>query len=151
MPRSSSSATQRTVPSASAERTVPSGRRSTTTHRCQLAGWRMISFNDECCKRGNPMRTCSASISSLAPASPILHGPRCSSRKAGLLCPLRKVEPLRTLRLIDDVGSVPIGFTHLGAFRPPHLYADVATHRVLAFDSRTRTGQQALYRRTLVG
>ena len=50
-----------------------------------------------------------------------------------------EVEPLRTLRLTDDVCSVPIGFTYMGAFLPPRLYADIAMHtpdarRILTFD-----------------
>ena len=50
-----------------------------------------------------------------------------------------EVEPLRILRLNDEVGSVPIGFTYLGAFLPPRLYADIVmftpeTRRVLTFD-----------------
>ena len=40
--------------------------------RCQLAGWRTTSSNDACCKRANPMRTCSASVTSPVPAFPIL-------------------------------------------------------------------------------
>ena len=50
-----------------------------------------------------------------------------------------EVEPLRTLRLTDDSCSVPIGFTYLGAFLPPRLYADIVMHtpdarRILTFD-----------------
>ena len=50
-----------------------------------------------------------------------------------------EVEPLRTLRLTDDCCSVPIGFTYLGAFLPPRLYADIVMHtpdarRILTFD-----------------
>ena len=50
-----------------------------------------------------------------------------------------EVEPLRTLRLTDDVCSVPIGFTYMGAFLPPRLYADIVMHtpdarRILTFD-----------------
>ena len=50
-----------------------------------------------------------------------------------------EVEPLRTLRLTDDVCSVPVGFTYMGAFLPPRLYADIAMHtpdarRILTFD-----------------
>ena len=50
-----------------------------------------------------------------------------------------EVEPLRTLRLTDDVCSVPIGFTYMSAFLPPRLYADIVMHtpdarRILTFD-----------------
>ena len=58
-----------------------------------------------------------------------------------------EVEPLRTLRLTDDVCSVPIGFTYMGAFLPPRLYADIVMHtpdarRILTFDGEVSlTGQ----------
>ncbi|CAE7834042.1 unnamed protein product, partial [Symbiodinium necroappetens] len=48
-----------------------------------------------------------------------------------------------TLRLTDDVCDVPIGFTYMGAFLPPRLYADIAMHtpdarRILTFDGEVR-------------
>ena len=50
-----------------------------------------------------------------------------------------EVEPMRTLHLIDDVAIVPIGFTYMGAFLPPRLYADIVSmapeaRRILTFD-----------------
>ena len=39
-----------------------------------------------------------------------------------------EVEPLRTLRLTDEVCDVPVGFACLGAFLPPRLYVDIAMH-----------------------
>ena len=42
-----------------------------------------------------------------------------------------EVEPVRTLRLTDEVCDVPIGFTYMGymgAFLPPRLYVDIAMH-----------------------
>eukprot|EP00439_Symbiodinium_sp_Y106_P021628 s261_g2.t1 len=50
-----------------------------------------------------------------------------------------EVEPMRTLHLIDDVAIVPIGFSYMGAFLPPRLYADIVSmapeaRRILTFD-----------------
>ncbi|CAE7400470.1 NLRC3 [Symbiodinium sp. CCMP2592] len=50
-----------------------------------------------------------------------------------------EVEPLRSLRFIDDTADVPIGLTYMGAFLPPRLFAEVAAvneaaKRILTFD-----------------
>ena len=37
-----------------------------------------------------------------------------------------EVEPLRTLRLIDDISDVPIGLCYMGAFLSPRLYCEIA-------------------------
>ena len=52
-----------------------------------------------------------------------------------------EVEPLRSLHLIDDVGSVPIGT--MRAFLSPRLYADIVlivadARNVLTFDGQVR-------------
>ena len=54
-----------------------------------------------------------------------------------------EVEPLRTLRLTDDVCSVPIGFTYMGAFLPPRLVMHTPdARRILTFDGEVSiTGQ----------
>ena len=100
----------------------------------------MISFKDACCRRASHRRICRSTIISHVPVSPTqcvlkTATPRAGSRyiatESGV--PPGKlvfhahweVEALRTLRLIDDVGSVPIGFMHLGAFLPPRVYADI--------------------------
>ncbi|CAE7778417.1 unnamed protein product [Symbiodinium sp. CCMP2592] len=50
-----------------------------------------------------------------------------------------EVEPLRSLRFIDETADVPIGLTYMGAFLPPRLFAEVAAvndaaKRILTFD-----------------
>ena len=49
------------------------------------------------------------------------------------------MEPLRTLRLVDDVSDVPIGLCYMGAFPNPRLYCDIAAvnagaRKILTFD-----------------
>ena len=50
-----------------------------------------------------------------------------------------EVEPLRTLKFIDDNSDVPIGVTYMGAFLNPKLFAEIAlanesARRILTFD-----------------
>ena len=50
-----------------------------------------------------------------------------------------EVEPLRTLRLIDDISDVPIGLCYMGAFLNPRLYCEIAAvnanaRKILTFD-----------------
>eukprot|EP00439_Symbiodinium_sp_Y106_P057262 s2270_g8.t1 len=50
-----------------------------------------------------------------------------------------EVEPLRTLRLIDDVSDVPIGLCYMGTFLNPRLYCEIAgvnsnARKILTFD-----------------
>ena len=50
-----------------------------------------------------------------------------------------EVEPLRALRLIDDVSNEPIGICYMGAFLNPRLYCEIAAvnagaRRILTFD-----------------
>eukprot|EP00439_Symbiodinium_sp_Y106_P062481 s2166_g9.t1 len=50
-----------------------------------------------------------------------------------------EVEPLRALRLIDDVSNEPIGMCYMGAFLNPRLYCEIAAvnagaRRILTFD-----------------
>ncbi|CAE7465907.1 kptA [Symbiodinium sp. CCMP2592] len=65
-----------------------------------------------------------------------------SSCEARLLCPLR-MEPLRTLRFIDNTADVPIGLTYMGAFLSPKLFSEIAAvndaaRRILTFDGEVR-------------
>ena len=50
-----------------------------------------------------------------------------------------EVEPLRALRLIDDVSNEPVGICYMGAFLNPRLYCEIAAvnagaRRILTFD-----------------
>ena len=51
-----------------------------------------------------------------------------------------EVEPLRTLRLIDDVSDVPIGLCYMGAFLNPRLYCEIAAVNANARKIRTFDG-----------
>ncbi|CAE7337449.1 kptA, partial [Symbiodinium sp. CCMP2456] len=54
-----------------------------------------------------------------------------------------EVEPLRTLRFIDNTSDVPIGVTYMGTFLSPKIYAEIAlaneaARRILTFDGEVR-------------
>ena len=54
-----------------------------------------------------------------------------------------EVEPLRTLRLIDEMADVPLGLCYMGAFLNPRLRCDIAAvnesaRRILTFDGEVR-------------
>ena len=57
-----------------------------------------------------------------------------------------EVEPLRALKLIDDVANVPIGVCYMGAFLNPRLFCEIANvntgaRRILTFDGEVNLSE----------
>ena len=54
-----------------------------------------------------------------------------------------EVEPLRSLRLVDETSDAPLGLCYMGAFHNPRLYCEIAAvnssaRRILTFDGEVR-------------
>ena len=57
-----------------------------------------------------------------------------------------EVEPLRALKLVDDVANVPIGVCYMGAFLNPRLFCEIANvntgaRRILTFDGEVNLSE----------